>query len=147
MTGFRSRTLIRVIAVFAVTSVLAGCTSEESQRRFHVLQRDPFLDCHVAGVTPWINLDRIDNSYDSANQIWVERDLHLIGSASLAFAELTRCARKAGWSITVPSYNPQSFEGHKRFEGRWTAIIQVFVGPDVFKGQPAVEMIIETSKV
>ena len=149
MTGCRSRTLARVVAVFAFTSVLAACTSEESQRRFHILQHDPLLACHIAGVTPWINLDRIENSDGLAtnDQIVVERDLHLTGSASLAAAELSTCARKAGWSITVPSFDRQSFWGQKRFDGRWNASIQVFVGPDVFEGQPAVEMIIETDRV
>jgi hypothetical protein len=149
MTGCRSRTLARVVAVFAFTSVLAGCTSTESQRRFHILQHDPLLACHIAGVTPWINLDRIENSdgLGTNDQIVVERDLHLTGSASLAAAELSTCARKAGWSITVPSFDRQSFWGQKRFDGRWNASIQVFVGPDVFEGQPAIEMIIETGRV
>lgn len=160
MTGCRSRrrrvlsvaslaTLARAVAILSFISVLAGCTSDESQRRFHVLQHDPFLACHVAGVTPWINLDRIENSdgLGTNDQIVVERDLHLTGSASLAAAELITCARKAGWSITVPSFDRQSFWGQKRFDGRWNASIQVFVGPDVFKDQPAVEMIIETDRV
>lgn len=160
MTGCRSRVrrvrcgaslaaLAGVAAIFSCLSVLAGCTSQESQRRFHVLQHDPVLACHVAGVTPWVDLDRIENSggLGTNDQIVVERDLHLTGSASLAAAELIRCARKAGWSVTVPGFDRQSFWGQKRFDGRWSASIQVFAGPDVFKGQPAVEMIIETARV
>ena len=149
MTGCRSRTLARIVAVFAFTAVLAGCTSAESQRRFHILQHDPVLACHIAGVTPWLNLDQIENSdgLGTNDQIEISRVLHLTGSASVVAAELITCARKAGWSVTVPSFDSQSFWGQKRFDGRWNASIQVFVGPDVFKGQPAVEMNIDTDRV
>jgi hypothetical protein len=143
---------LAIAAPLAFTMMLAGCGSErENHRRLHVLQRDPVLACHVEGVQPWKALDTAGTTqgvgFGGISPTLVVRNLWLTGDAGRVTAELSTCAAKAGWSVHPSTTEIVGLSAWKRFDDRWDANLDVYVGVNPFEHRPEVQINIETDPV
>jgi hypothetical protein len=143
---------LAIAAALVIAALLSACGSDqENDRRLNVLQHDQFLRCRVDGAKPWTVLDTAGTThgigFGGTSPTLVLRDLRLTGNIDQVTAQLSTCAAQAGWSVHPFTTGIAGFWARKRFEDRWNATLNVYVGDHVFRQQPAVEIRIETDPV
>ena len=143
---------LAIAAARLIPALLSALGSgRENRRRLHVLHQDQFLRCRVDGAEPWTVLDTAGTThgigFGGTSPTLVLRDLRLTGSIDQVTAQLSACAAHAGWSVHPLTTGIAGFWARKRFEDRWNATLNVYVGDHVFRQQPAVQIRIETEPV
>jgi hypothetical protein len=142
---------LAIVAALVIAALLAACGSDqENDRRLHVLQADQFLRCRVDGAKRWKALDTAGTThgigFGGTSPTLVIRDLRLTGNVGRVTAQLSTCAAQAGWSVHPLTTGIAGFWARKRFEDRWNATLNVYVGNPALQ-PPAVEIRIETDPV
>lgn len=143
---------LAIAAALVIVALLSACGSDqENDRRLSVLQHDQFLRCRVDGAEPWTVLDTAGTThgigFGGTSPTLVLRDLRLTGNIDRVTAQLSACAAQAGWPVHPFTTGIAGFWARKRFENRWNAILNVYVGDHIFGQRPAVEVRIETDPV
>jgi hypothetical protein len=143
---------LAIATALAIAVFLSACGSDqENDRSLNILQHDQFLRCRVHGVKPWTVLDTAGTThgigFGGTSPTLVLRDLRLTGNVDRVTAQLSACGAQAGWPVHPFTTGIAGFWARKRFEDRWNATLNGYVGDHVFKQQPAVEIRIEADPV
>jgi hypothetical protein len=141
-------------AALSLAATLAACASDSANaHRLHVLQHDPVLRCRPVGVTQAGALDSAGSrngiGFGGVSPTDLVRNFRLTGDANRVAAELSACATHAGWAVAADPVSKPSFlvlRGHKQFEDRWNASLEIFIGNDS-QHRPSVQLEIDTEPV